>query len=201
MLSSRRRHTRCALVTGVQTWALPICYTDVADSVNAGDTITVRQTSSGSFNTTTIATLTLGSGSDAQSADFTVTTMSADTAPDAFGFGNRSGVAPGSVQTSNTVMPGGFNGATTISVSGGSYAVNGGAFTSSSGNINPGDSVAVRFTASAQFSTATSVQLTIGGVTGSFTVTTIAAATTPAALPSRPPPAVITHTYQHSNTG
>src|SRR3546814_2456299 len=24
-LSSRRRHTRCALVTGVQTWALPIC--------------------------------------------------------------------------------------------------------------------------------------------------------------------------------
>src|SRR3546814_8814157 len=26
--SSRRRHTRCALVTGVQTCALPICYTD-----------------------------------------------------------------------------------------------------------------------------------------------------------------------------
>src|SRR3546814_2240048 len=23
--SSRRRHTRCAVVTGVQTWALPIC--------------------------------------------------------------------------------------------------------------------------------------------------------------------------------
>src|SRR3546814_19462278 len=26
--SSRRRHTRCALVTGVQTCALPICYED-----------------------------------------------------------------------------------------------------------------------------------------------------------------------------
>src|SRR3546814_3933564 len=25
-LSSRRRHTRCALVTGVQTCALPICF-------------------------------------------------------------------------------------------------------------------------------------------------------------------------------
>src|SRR3546814_4594592 len=25
--SSRRRHTRCALVTGVQTWALPISFT------------------------------------------------------------------------------------------------------------------------------------------------------------------------------
>src|SRR3546814_849921 len=27
--SSRRRHTRCALVTGVQTCALPICFLDV----------------------------------------------------------------------------------------------------------------------------------------------------------------------------
>src|SRR3546814_6625400 len=27
--SSRRRHTRCALVTGVQTCALPICRTDL----------------------------------------------------------------------------------------------------------------------------------------------------------------------------
>src|SRR3546814_2778207 len=26
--SSRRRHTRCALVTGVQTCALPICFLD-----------------------------------------------------------------------------------------------------------------------------------------------------------------------------
>src|SRR3546814_16298272 len=28
--SSRRRHTRCALVTGVQTCALPICFTNPA---------------------------------------------------------------------------------------------------------------------------------------------------------------------------
>src|SRR3546814_4224460 len=29
--SSRRRHTRCALVTGVQTCALPICYVQMKD--------------------------------------------------------------------------------------------------------------------------------------------------------------------------
>src|SRR3546814_3411429 len=29
--SSRRRHTRCALVTGVQTCALPICYRHVVE--------------------------------------------------------------------------------------------------------------------------------------------------------------------------
>src|SRR3546814_14234961 len=33
-LSSRRRHTRCALVTGVQTCALPIC-ADYAEAVKA----------------------------------------------------------------------------------------------------------------------------------------------------------------------
>src|SRR3546814_6935654 len=31
--TSRRRHTRCALVTGVQTCALPICFVDVDAAV------------------------------------------------------------------------------------------------------------------------------------------------------------------------
>src|SRR3546814_2631094 len=40
--SSRRRHTRCALVTGVQTCALPIFVREVpADSVEVGDVVTV----------------------------------------------------------------------------------------------------------------------------------------------------------------
>src|SRR3546814_3153270 len=33
--SSRRRHTRCALVTGVQTCALPICFDDAQALVKA----------------------------------------------------------------------------------------------------------------------------------------------------------------------
>src|SRR3546814_1988705 len=31
--SSRRRHTRCALVTGVQTWALPIYFKVICDAL------------------------------------------------------------------------------------------------------------------------------------------------------------------------
>src|SRR3546814_4690402 len=38
--SSRRRHTRCALVTGVQTCALPI-YLIEADATSAGVTVTL----------------------------------------------------------------------------------------------------------------------------------------------------------------
>src|SRR3546814_9376787 len=34
--SSRRRHTRCALVTGVQTCALPICLGDAVDGLLVG---------------------------------------------------------------------------------------------------------------------------------------------------------------------
>lgn len=175
-------------------------YTDAAGSVHVGDAITVRQTSASSFSTTTTATLTIGSGGDAQSADFVVTTLSADTTPDAFGFGSREGVAPGSTQTSNTITPGGFDDSAAISVVGGRYAINGGAFTSGSGSINPGDSVAVQLTASDQFASTASVKLTIGGVTGSFTVTTIAADTTPDTFTFGAASGVMPGSLQTSNT-
>src|SRR3546814_7471120 len=35
-VSSRRRHTRCALVTGVQTCALPICTSRTASTIPPG---------------------------------------------------------------------------------------------------------------------------------------------------------------------
>jgi hypothetical protein len=78
--------------------------------------------------------------------------------------------------TSNTITPTGYNAAAAISVNGGSYSINGGAFVTTAGTINPGQSVAVRLTASGANSTTTSATLTIGGVTGTFTVTTQAAA-------------------------
>src|SRR3546814_7849803 len=37
--SSRRRHTRCALVTGVQTCALPICVSAGAPGVRVGEVV------------------------------------------------------------------------------------------------------------------------------------------------------------------
>src|SRR3546814_9331462 len=49
--SSRRRHTRCALVTGVQTCALPICALDGA----GGETLASAETS----QVTTGATITV----------------------------------------------------------------------------------------------------------------------------------------------
>src|SRR3546814_5565993 len=36
VFSSRRRHTRCSLVTGVQTCALPICTVEIMDLTGQG---------------------------------------------------------------------------------------------------------------------------------------------------------------------
>src|SRR3546814_15833968 len=43
LFSSRRRHTRCALVTGVQTCALPILFLDLEDAVAPDDKAQARK--------------------------------------------------------------------------------------------------------------------------------------------------------------
>lgn len=102
-----------------------------------------------------------------------------DTTPDAFAFTPVTGVALLSPQTSTAVTVAGINQPAAISITGGSYRINGGAATSSAGTVVAGDSVSVSLTASALFSTPATATLSIGGVSGSFTATTRAALTLP----------------------
>jgi hypothetical protein len=104
-----------------------------------------------------------------------------DTTPDAFSFTAQTSVAPGTAVTSNTVTPAGYNAAAPISVSGGSYSINGGAFVATAGTINPGQTVALRMTAAGTFSTTSSASLMIGGTVASFSVTTQAGGSPPSA--------------------
>ncbi|MRR54946.1 MAG: cytochrome c [Deltaproteobacteria bacterium] len=99
-----------------------------------------------------------------------------DTSPDQFSFTAQADVALSTVITSNTITVAGISSPAPISVSGGSYSVNGGAFTSVAGTVTNGQTVAVQHTSSALNSTVTTTTLTIGGVSGSFTSTTVAAA-------------------------
>ena len=73
---------------------------------------------------------------------------------------------------SNAVTVAGINWPSAISVSGGEYSVNGGAYLSTPGTVDNGDTVALRQTSSASYSTQTVALLTIGGVSSSFSVTT-----------------------------
>lgn len=96
-----------------------------------------------------------------------------DTVPNPFSFGTVSSVAFSSVQTSNTITVAGIDASATVTITGGEYSKNGGAYTSSSGSALVGNTFAVRHTASASGETSTTTTLTIGGVSGTFTSVTV----------------------------
>ena len=171
-------------------------FTNAPGMVSSGDTVTVRQTSSGSLGATTTVTLTIGG----VSGTFTVTTTAADAIPDAFAFTPQSNVAPSTVVTSNTVTITGINVAVPITIAGGTYSVNGGAFTSAAGTISNGQTVAVQQTSSASSSTTTTAVLTVGAVTGSFSVTTQGGDTTPDPFSFTPQTDVPLNTVVTSNS-
>jgi len=114
---------------------------------------------------------------------FTVTrSVAPDTTPDAFTFTDVTNVALSSTQTSNIITVAGLNTSTSVSISGGTYSKNGGAYTSANTTAVNGNTFAVRHTASGSFSTAASCTLNIGGVTDAYSSTTLAADTTPNAF-------------------
>src|SRR5262245_37273924 len=98
-----------------------------------------------------------------------------DTTPDTFSFAGHTGAALATTVTSAEIVLSGINAATSVSVTGGEYSVDGGAFTSAGSNVSASQRIRVRLSTSSQFSTATSVVLNIGGVSAGFSVTTLAA--------------------------
>ena len=102
----------------------------------------------------------------------------ADTEPDPFRFTDQSNVDRNTVVTSNTILVSGINSITSISISDCTstsceYRINGGDWTSEDGIVLNGDEVTVRQTSSGSYSTTTNLTLNIGGVTDTFSVTTL----------------------------
>ncbi|WP_347332538.1 hypothetical protein [Marinimicrobium locisalis] len=97
---------------------------------------------------------------------------SVDEKPQQFSFEAQSDVERGATVTSNTITVSDINTDTSVSVSGGAYAVNGGRYTEAQGSVEDGDKVTVQLTAPESFSAEASATLTIGGVSDTFTVTT-----------------------------
>jgi hypothetical protein len=97
-----------------------------------------------------------------------------DTTPDQFTFVDQTSIALNALVTSNTITVSGINAQSPVSITGGQYSINGGVYTSATGTVNNGDSVNVQLTSSANYATMTSATLTIGGVSGTFSVTTLA---------------------------
>lgn len=147
-------------------------FTSASGTVNNGDTVRARHTSSGSNSTATNTIITIGGVSDT----FTSTTAALDTTPDAFSFVDQTGVALSSTVTSAPITVSGITAPATITVTGGTYDINAsGTFGSGSSTVNNGNTVRARHTSSANNSTDTSTTITIGGVSDTFTSTTLAA--------------------------
>ncbi len=99
----------------------------------------------------------------------------ADTVADSFGFTPVNDVLPDTWVSSNAVVVGGLGTSTPVSISGGQYAIDGGAFTADPGSVSPGASVVVQVLSSMLYSDPAAATLMIGtadGSSASVTVTT-----------------------------
>lgn len=98
----------------------------------------------------------------------------ADTKPNAFTFTAVQGALPNTAINSNSITVTSISEPVSISISGGQYSINNSDFTATAGTVSAGQSVKVQVTSSNTPSTAVSAVLTIGGVSATFTVTSVA---------------------------
>ncbi len=141
-----------------------ITLTLIDDTVVEADeafTLTLSGATGGATLGTSSATITL------QSED-----IPPDTTPEAFVFIDQVDLPIDVEVESNAITVAGINAPAPISVTGGEYSINGGAFTPDDGTVPNGATVRLRVTSSDEYSTTLSAVLTIGGVSDTFSVTT-----------------------------
>lgn len=133
--------------------------------------VRINYTSAPGFAGTEVFTYRAVSGSLDDTGVVTVTVQ--DTVPDAFSFATETDVALSTVTVSAAATIGGISTAVPISVTNGEYSIDGGAFTAAAGTVSAGQAVNVRHTSAATGSTDTVTTLTVNGVAGTFTSTTL----------------------------
>lgn len=138
-------------------------------ALSNGNNFAVRHTAAACPNTTTTTNLTI----NGRVYPFNSTTVSGPQ-PTTFSFTNQTNVGKNNTITSAAspalaCLPGGSG---DISIVGGSYRINAGAYTSSPGTVANGQTVNVQLTSSAANSTPATATLTINGYDFPFTATT-----------------------------
>ncbi|WP_445357862.1 hypothetical protein ACJJIC_02085 [Microbulbifer sp. ANSA002] len=104
-----------------------------------------------------------------------------DTTPDAFSFVDVVNAKRNTLVVSEAIVVEGINSETSIEIEGGEYSINNGGFTAAAGKISNEDEFRVRILSSSDLSAEASAELTIGGVSDSFEVTTRADEVAPSA--------------------
>jgi hypothetical protein len=141
-------------------------FTSAAGTVQPGDQVVVEINAPSTYDSTATAVLTIGG----VTSSFAVTTGAEPVLQGSFT--GISDAAVSSTQVSNPITVTGITTPAVISITGGQYSVNGGAFTSAAGTVQPGDQVSVQMTAPSAYGTTATSTLTVDGVSANFSVTT-----------------------------
>lgn len=128
----------------------------------------------GSSTASKSGSLAIGNG---QSVALSGQAIAPDSTPDAFSFAVANNVGLGTTTTSGSITVSGINTPVSISLNGSGANqecnIAGGGWGGCSGTVVNGQTVAVRHTASSSFNTATTSELTIGGVSATYQATTL----------------------------
>ncbi len=165
--------SQCTNFAAAVTLSIPTQPANGSASVNGANII---YTPNGGFVGTDTVGYVGAEGADTAGGILTVTVV--DATPDSFMFNDQPNVARSSQVISNTITVAGIAVPVAISISSlvtAEYSIDGGAFTPAAGTVSNGQTVTVRQTSSAAYSTPTEATLTIGGISDTFTATTLAA--------------------------
>jgi len=105
-----------------------------------------------------------------------------DTTPDPFTLSAVTDAPLDTDVSSQSIIIDGIDSPTPISISGGFYSINKGPFTNAAGSVQKGDSITAQLHTSSLTTTTSTANVTIGGLSQAFSVTTRAPITTPAGL-------------------
>lgn len=147
-------------------------FVSTAGGLSPGDAVSVRHVAASAFLSDTVTTLTIGGVGGSFTSTTRAATPDSDSTPDAFTFGSVDGAAPNATVTSKSITISGINAPTSVSITGGQYSINGGAFTAAVGIVNNGDRISLRVLASSATEQTVIASLTVGGVSASYSVTT-----------------------------
>lgn len=144
-------------------------FTDQPGQIKPGDRITVRHVSATEDGMKVVSTVTVGE----HSTPFASTTTIYDRVPDAFDFGTQDNLNPGAeVQSVVRTLTGIDAGSPIFAGPGVQYRINGGAYTSARGTLQPGQTLQVKHTTNTAKLGYTKTYLKVGGVTGYFVTRT-----------------------------
>lgn len=135
-----------------------------------GDTFRVRHTSAGVGLTNTTTVFNYGG----KTTNFITSTREYDIIPDDFTFTNVQNAPVNSEQLSNIITVNGITDPIGISITNGSYRINGGSWVNTSGSVVNGDTVQLRLYAPANAGQSVSTTLTIGSKSAIWSVDTTA---------------------------